>query len=71
MFAEHGRPALLRTQQEARGEWSVYQGLAYRTGPFKTCEAAQAWIDANKADYDLPSADEALKLMMGGTSING
>ena len=31
-------------RQEAAGEWSVYLGLAYIKGPFRTLPEANAWI---------------------------
>jgi hypothetical protein len=34
-----------QTRQEARKEWSVYRGMAYVKGPFRTQSDAQAWLD--------------------------
>lgn len=51
----------LRTQREANGKWSVYQGEGYRTGPFDHEDEARRWIDRNAADYAtaMPSTGDA------------
>lgn len=41
-----GTPARWRAQQEANGEWSVYEGEGYRKGPFKDGVAAVEYIAA-------------------------
>lgn len=40
-------PAAWQARQEARGEWSAYEGLAYRKGPFASEQATNDWIAAN------------------------
>ncbi len=34
-----------KVRQEARGEWSVYRGMAYVKGPFRIESDARTWMD--------------------------
>lgn len=55
-------PGEWKVRQEANRRWSVYQGLAFRKGGFKTEDEAQKWMDDYCIEMVMAEREDGLEV---------